>query len=205
MTRIGALGGQICKDKRQVRSTELGLLPPCSACHDMRAAPISHFQQSDSRPLQHRFNLSKSKWRPPSPHHAGTRRMRLQHCQSRAAFNTPSWAEKAASLLGVYKHFDCFLPQALGAMSGRAGVGSSLNGCRPAAAAAAAAATAATDTRTHLTHLAALGPAPKCLSPGDSTPSSDGTSTSDRLTVRKRTQIETDDEGARGWGRWGRR
>lgn len=31
------------------------------------------------------------------------------------AFNTPSWPEKAATLLGPYKYFDCFLPQILGA------------------------------------------------------------------------------------------
>ena len=48
----------------------------------------------------------------------------------KAGFNTPSWPEKAATLLGQYKHYDCFLPQEFGALSARAGVGWSLNGCR---------------------------------------------------------------------------
>jgi hypothetical protein len=83
------------------------------------------------------------------------------------AFNTPSWPEKAATLLGPYKYFDCFLPQILGAPP------------QPP------------PTTLLPTHLAC-----KCtFAAGGSTPSSDGTSTSVCLTVRKRTHIETDDEG----------
>ena len=83
------------------------------------------------------------------------------------AFNTPSWPEKAATLLGPYKYFDCFLPQILGAPP------------------------PPPPTTLLPTHLAC-----KCtFAAGGSTPSSDGTSTSVCLTVRKRTHIETDDEG----------
>jgi len=103
------------------------------------------------------------------------------------AFNTPSWPEKAATLLGPYKYFDCFLPQILGAPPQPPPV-HRRHRCTAATGAPPPPPPPTTLLPTHL--------ACKCtFAAGGSTPSSDGTSTSVCLTVRKRTHIETDDEG----------
>ena len=96
------------------------------------------------------------------------------------AFNTPSWPEKAATLLGPYKYFDCFLRSWVRRRS--------RHRCTAATGAPPPPPPPTTLLPTHL--------ACKCtFAAGGSTPSSDGTSTSVCLTVRKRTHIETDDEG----------
>lgn len=81
-------------------------------------------------------------------------------------------------------------------MSGRAGVGLSFSRCRPATAEAAAAAMLQLllQALPRISPPAALCPDPYSLCSGDATPSSDGQSTSDRLTVRKRAQYKTDEE-----------